>query len=33
MTSEEIIAFYGIALWSLMLEIPTHPHTEREREI
>ena len=34
MTSDEELAFYGIALWVSMLEIPTHTHREggRDRE-
>ena len=33
MMSDEIFAFYGIALWFLMLEIPTQTHRKREGEI
>ena len=30
MTSDEGLAFYGIVLWVLMLEIPTQTHRDVE---
>ena len=33
MTREEIFAFFGIALWVLILEITTRAHRKREGDI